>query len=188
MLNKNRFITSTFDWYLQNVLPIVSQNAIQRKYGYHGLYTHTSAVVFRGIDYALALGQNPKPVVLACAFHDMARINDYDDLEHGKNAIPLAQRLLLEIPYQISPIERNAIMFAVENHSLNLDAPDYISACLWDADRTRISWECGYEDRFFTTQRAKQIASSNGDKYITFMAKRLSEYAHSILTDLNKQY
>ena len=188
MSNKDNLITLTFDWYLREILPIVSKNAIQQKYGYHGLYTHTAAVVFRGIDYALAVGQEPKSVVLACAFHDMARIHDGDDCEHGKNALPLAQRALAQMSYSVSAQERDAIMFAVQNHPMNIDAPDFISACMWDADRTRLAWECGFRDRFFVTKRAKQVASGNASEYINFMSNKMSAYAHSVITQLSKIY
>ena len=187
MSNNRNLISETFDWYLKHIMPIVEQNATQQKYGYHGLYTHTSAVVFRGIDYALSMGQKPKPVVLACAFHDMARIDDAPDVQHGERALPIVERILrynLPIPTQFA----QAIMEAVKNHTIGSVAPDYISACLWDADRTRLSWEMGFESRFFTTNRAKQIASGNADEYIEFMKRNLSEYARNIIAGLDKQY
>ncbi|MBP5485629.1 MAG: hypothetical protein J6Y07_02890 [Alphaproteobacteria bacterium] len=173
-------ISKTFDWYLTHVLPTVEKYAIQKKDGYHGLYTHTAAVVFRGIDYALALGQDTAGVVLACAFHDMARTNDEYDIIHGKNAIPLAESAMNEIG-NVSYDLRESIIYAVKNHSLNLPAPDYISECLWDADRTRLAWECGYNPKFFATNRAKIIASKTAKEYIDFMKGHLSEYALKII-------
>lgn len=187
MLHKDALITYTFDWYLRNVLPIVSQNAIQQKYGYHGLYTHTAAVVFRGIDYALALDKDPKPVVLACAFHDIARTNDGPDMMHGENAIPIVSKIFREhLPIPTNYAE--SIISAVKNHTTGTVAPDYISACLWDADRTRLSWEWGFEERFFATLRAKQVAAANGDDYVAFMVNQMSEYARGIITQFGTQY
>lgn len=187
MLKNQEIITNTFDWYLRNVLPNVLRSATQQPYGYHGIYTHTSAVVFRGIDYAIALGKNPKPVVLACAFHDMARKDDAPDIEHGKNAIPLIKTILRDsIP--VPDMYAKSIIYAVENHTIGTTAPDYVSACLWDADRTRLSWECGYEPKFFATDRAKQVASGIAAEYLKFMEQTLSQRAHKIIGELDKQY
>ncbi|MBR2285936.1 MAG: HD domain-containing protein [Alphaproteobacteria bacterium] len=184
---ESNLISSTFDWYLMDIMPIVSQNAIQQKYGYHGLYTHTAAVVFRGIDYALNLGKSPKNVVLACAFHDMARVTDGDDTQHGANAVPMALRVMDEIG-NIDIKSRDSIAYAIKNHSFNLVAPDYVSACLWDADRTRLAWELGYNSRFFATQRAKTVAAGNANQYLQFMNQNMSDYARNIITKLDKQY
>lgn len=183
----NFLISDTFDWYLSKILPVVERNSVQPKYGYHGLYTHTNAVVFRGIDYALSLNKNPKPVALACAFHDMARVNDGPDFQHAENAIPIIEKIVKKdiiLPDQY----KKSIIYAVKNHSLTIPAPDYISACLWDADRTRISWECGFEEVFYTTERAKKVASNNVDEYLNFMRNCMSKYAHTIMPTLNKLY
>ena len=173
-------ISKTFDWYLTEIMPVVEKYAIQQKKGYHGLYMHTAAVVFRGIDYALALGQDTTGVVLACAFHDMARTHDGDDTIHGPNAIPLAEQVMNEIiPLDFGT--RESIIYAVKNHSLNLKAPDYISACLWDADRTRLARECGYYPKFFTSQRAQYVASHPVAEYLKFMQQNMSARARGII-------
>ena len=187
MTDSGNLISQTFDWYLRDVLPIVSRNAIQQKYGYHGLYTHTSAVVFRGIDYALAMGREPRPVVLACAFHDMARTHDFADMTHAENAISIVN-IIFQNHFPLSANCTASIKYAVKNHTIGTIAPDYISACLWDADRTRLAWECGYDPQFFTTDRAKKIASGNADEYIRFMRDCMSQYARGIITKLDKQY
>jgi predicted metal-dependent HD superfamily phosphohydrolase len=179
-------ISKTFDWYLTEIMPVVEKYAIQQKGGYHGLYTHTAAVVFRGIDYALALGQDPTGVVLACAFHDMVRTHDCDDLEHGINAIPLANCVMDDIG-NIDANVRDAIIFAIKNHSLNIPAPDYISQCMWDADRTRLSWECGYYPKFFATERAKVVAAGTPKLYLEFMHKNMSPDAEKIV-ELGENY
>lgn len=179
-------ISKTFDWYLMDVMPIVEKHAIQRKYGYHGLYTHTAAVVFRGIDYANSLNENPNNVVLACAFHDMARTNDCCDMQHGTNALPMARRVMDEMA--TAQTERAAILFAVKNHSFNFVAPDYVSACLWDADRTRLAWECGFDPKFFATDHAKAVAAGNPKEYLEFMKNNMSAYARTIIQDIAESY
>jgi len=180
-------ISKTFDWYLMDIMPVVEKYAIQSKNGYHGLYTHTAAVVFRGIDYALSLGKKPNPVVFACAFHDMARINDGNDTIHGPNAIPLAETVMDKVD-SLDYNTRESIIYAVKNHSLkNLAPRDYISACLWDADRTRLAWECGYHPNFFTTQRAHRVASGTANEYLKFMQKNMSSRARGII-ELGEYY
>ena len=168
-------------------MPVVEHNATQQKYGYHGVYTHTAAVVFRGIDYAIALGQKPEPVVLACAFHDMARLDDGPDINHAERAIPIIEQIL-KTSLPVSESLAKSVADAVKNHTIGTIAPDYVSACLWDADRTRLSWELGFDPRFFATDRAKAIASGNADRYIEFMKRNMSEYACKIITSLDKQY
>ena len=188
-MKPNKFqIKNTFDWYLTNVLPVVEHRAIQNKYGYHGLYTHTNAVVFRGIDYALSIEKSPEIVALACALHDIARTNDTPDPEHGQRAIPLADRIISEVPYVLTRPERDSILYAVANHTTGMLAPDYISACMWDADRTRISWECGFDAKFFTTEYAKQVSKNSPEEYLQFMRQHLSHRALRIMGELNKQY
>lgn len=187
MSQNNNLISKTFDWYLMDVLPVVEKYAIQPRDGYHGLYTHTAAVVFRGIDYANSLDKKINNVVLACAFHDMARVNDWADYEHGKNAIPMAERVMDEIGGIESNV-RESILYAIKNHSLNLAAPDYVSACLWDADRTRLAWECGYHPRFFATNRAKVVASGAAREYLEFMKNNMSAYARKIIQQTSECY
>ena len=179
-------ISKTFDWYLMDIMPVVEKNMIQSRNGYHGLYTHTAAVVFRGIDYALNLAKDPNGVVLACAFHDMARMNDGNDIVHGPNAVPLAEQAMNEIG-NLDYNTRESIIYAVKNHSFNIKAPDYISACLWDADRTRLAWECGYQPKYFITRRAQMVASNAATKYLEFMRRNMSEYARKII-ELGESY
>lgn len=179
-------IAKTFDWYLMEIMPVVEKYAIQSKDGYHGLYTHTAAVVFRGIDYARSLGEKPDNVVLACAFHDMARIHDGNDSIHGPNAIPLAEQVMQDLGH-LDYNSHESIIYAVKNHSLNLQAPDYISACLWDADRTRLAWECGYHPQFFVGHRAQKVAAGRAAEYLEFMRQNMSAHARGII-ELSESY
>ncbi len=162
---------SNFKFYLENVKPLVAEICTQKMNGMHGLDTHTNAVVFRGIDYALSLRQNPTPVIFACAFHDMARIDDGLDLEHGKRAIPMAIKIMKQFPNLLDKETRLNIMSAVLNHTTGTTAPDYISACLWDADRTRLAWKYGFESKFFNTLRGAHVASNYFLRYLEFQRK-----------------
>ena len=46
-------ISDAFRFYNKTLKPLIAQNGLQPATGIHGLETHTTAVVFRGIDYAL---------------------------------------------------------------------------------------------------------------------------------------
>ena len=165
-LTKDAQIKEYFDFYQQKVLPKVQKLATQPKYGYHGLLTHTDAVVFRAIDYALELGENPMPVIFAAACHDMARINDFEDLGHAERALPLARKVMNRFPKRLTEVEKETVLSAIRHHTTGTQASDYISACLWDADRTRLAWERGYHEKYFNTPYAKKIVSGNAAEYI----------------------
>ena len=172
-LEKENQIREYFQFYQTKVLPEVEKLATQKKEGYHGLHTHTDSVVFRAIDYALELGKNPVPVVFAAACHDMARTHDAYDEEHGPNAVPLDKKVMAKFPDQLTEEEQRSVLTAIQYHTEGIQANDYISACLWDADRTRLSWERGYIEKFFNTEYAKQTASGSPAKYITWQNKVL---------------
>ena len=151
-------ISDAFKFYNKTLKPLVAQNGLQPATGIHGLETHTAAVVFRGIDYALNMNCDPTPVIFACAFHDMARTNDGPDKEHGKHAIPAAIRIMKQFTGLLNQDTRLAILYAILNHTTGMHAPDYISACTWDADRTRLAWRNGFDEKFFSTVRGKYVA------------------------------
>ncbi|MBR4624293.1 MAG: hypothetical protein IKO56_01995, partial [Alphaproteobacteria bacterium] len=164
-------IDKYFNFYDEQLKPLILQYATQNQEGMHGLNTHTNAVVFRGIDYALHMGQDPMPVVFACAFHDMARVHDDLDFDHGKNAVPMATKIMKNFPDLFSKETKLSILSAIMNHTSGTIATDYIAACLWDADRTRLSWKYGFNEKFFNTKRGVYVASSHFAKYITFQKK-----------------
>ncbi len=179
-----------FLFYEQNVRPLLNTVASQPITGYHGIDTHTYNVVFRGVDYALKLRQNPLPVLFACALHDIARTDDTYDKNHAYAALPKAALILKQFSDHLSQEQHSAILRAIQTHTEGRHASDYISACLWDADRTRLSWTRGYRERFFTTPYAKRVASlSNPGVYLRYQAlilKRPLEDRENILADRNK--
>lgn len=159
-------IRKYFDFYQKKVLPVVKKYATQPLKGYHGLEEHTDAVVFRAIDYALELGKNPMPALFAAACHDMARVNDLPDAEHGARAVPLAKKVMAKFPKKLTEEEKFSVLYAIKNHTEGTQTNDYVSACLWDADRTRLAWEWGYHEHYFNTAYAKKKASGNARQYI----------------------
>ena len=141
--------------------------------GYHGLHTHTDAVVFRAIDYALELGKNPIPVIFAAACHDMAKNHDGYDAIHGEKALPLARKVMNRFPKRLTDSEKGTVLAAIRAHTTGTQTSVYICACLWDADRTRLAWERGFYEHYFNTPYAKKVASGNPKEYITWQNKVL---------------
>ena len=144
--------------FFDEILPKIEQVTTQSRYGYHGL-SHTIQVAMFALDIADSINQAPLPVLLAAALHDCARTNDAWCVNHGPNAVPVGKQFLEQYYPNMSQADVNQILYAVENHTTGRNAPDGVSACLWDGDRIRLSWERGYKPDFFSTKRGQQIAS-----------------------------
>lgn len=154
--------------FFNQILPQIEKISNQPRYGYHGL-THSTQVAMFGIDIAQNINQDPLPVMLAAGLHDCARTNDGWDTEHGVNAMPIACNFIAEHYSHLPERTIQDILYAIRHHTIGTVAPDNVSACLWDADRIRLSWECGYDEKFFNTARGRQIASlspAEQNKYI----------------------
>lgn len=157
--------------FFEQILPQIAQISNQDRYGYHGL-THTTQVAMFGLDIAYTINQEPLPVLLAAGLHDCARTNDEWCTEHGPHAVPIAREFLATHYPHISAADTNKILYAIENHTTGRYAPDGVSACLWDGDRIRLSWEWGYKPKFFNTARGKQIASMSQTEQKKYMIKQ----------------
>ena len=170
-MNYDSDLIELFSFYEKNVLPVIlaEPTVLQKNFGYHGLLTHTRSVVFRGIDYCLSLSQNSIPVILACAFHDLAKDFDGYDVSHGMNAIPIAKNIIAKLNLELSVEEKELIFDAMKNHTTGMNAQNYVSGCLWDADRTRLSWQYGYDEMYYYSSRAKQVASGDPHVYVNYM-------------------
>lgn len=157
-----------YQLYFNQILPQIAEITTQSKYGYHGL-SHTSQVAMFGIDLAFSINQDALPVLLAAGLHDCARTNDAWCTEHGPRAVLVGRKFLLRHYADLSEQTIRKILYAVENHTVGTVAPDEVSACLWDGDRIRLSWEHGFRPEFFNTARGREIAGMDTDgqrKYI----------------------
>ena len=165
-----REVRKYFDFYEQQVLPVIKSNnkVTLSDFWFHWLYTHTDSVVFRWIYYSLCLNKNPTPVIFACAFHDLARTDDEYNEIHWEKAVPIAKQIMEHFLDILTDNEKESIIYAVKNHTTWRKAPDYISACLWDADRTRLWWIYWYKKEFMTTDEAKIISSSSAIDFLRF--------------------
>ena len=169
--NKKNELKKYYEFYKNEVLPKIRTipEVTQIDYGYHGLLTHTEWVVIRWIFFALALDKNPYPVIFACAWHDLARINGrYDEL-HWPHAVPIVSKLMDMFGDLLTDDEKENVKNAVRKHTIWALAPDYISACLWDADRTRLSRERTFRKKYFNTEIWKKIASHDAKEFMEFV-------------------
>ncbi len=176
---------------LTKIMPEIAEITNQSKFGYHGL-EHTEQVVLFGIEYALAENIRPLPVILACALHDCAREKDGFDKEHGPNCEPVARQFLAEHRFDLTDTEVEQIVEAIIHHTTGRDATNGIAACLWDADRTRLSWERGFDAKFFSTDAGKRIASFSKEKQQEYLEKQMKYLAsfpewNSVLVDIVRQ-
>lgn len=173
--DKRNRLKEYFNFYQNEVLPQIRTipEVTQKDYGYHGLLTHTEWVVIRWIFFALSMDKNVYPVIFACAWHDLARVDDYHDELHWPNAVPIVSKLMDMFNDLLTEDEKEKVKNAVKNHTIWVLAPDYISACLWDADRCRLAWEGDFYEKYFNTEMWKYIASHDAGGFIEFENKCL---------------
>ena len=164
-----------FEFYENEILPKIRSipEVTQHDYWYHWLLTHTEWVVFRWIFFAISIGKNPYPVIFACAWHDLARINDWHDAMHWRNAVPIVSKLMNMFDNLLTEKEKEQVKDAIAHHTGWEKAPNYISACLWDADRCRLAWEWTFHERFFNTKIWKKTASHSAKDFLKFQNKCL---------------
>lgn len=116
------------------------------------------------------------PIILSAAFHDCGRVNDcYDEL-HGKASVDklnsiiqlYGEKCFKYEEYDIRYIWADKdytkyfehIMDAIRVHTTRMPKDDnnIVAKVLCDADRIRLSWEYGYDERFYSTETGKKIA------------------------------
>lgn len=174
-MSKETLIKKYFDFFENDLLQTIKSSGLahQKEDGWQGLTSHTRGVVFRSIDYALSLNQNPLPVIFSAALHDIAKTKS-SEFGHALKALPIAKKIMRYYSDTLSEDYQKSILTAIANHTDGKNPTDYICACLWDADRTRIAWVLGYQEEFFHTKRAKEVASSLPEDYLAYQAKCLS--------------
>lgn len=156
--------------FIYEIMPLLEQISTQSRYGYHGL-THTEQVAMFGIDLAIAANTDVLPVLLACSLHDCARKNDMYDENHGPDCEPIARKFLTEHYPNIPRPTVEKIVSAVVNHTVGRNAPDMVSACMWDADRIRLGWEYGYRPQFMSTPRGHKLAAMSPAEQTQYVAE-----------------
>ena len=139
--------------------------------GYHGLQ-HCLDVGLLAVVLSYLHETPATPVFLAALTHDLRRDAPRDQ-HNAKDSAVLCQELI-EGPWAAYTSDFDLEIFdAVAVHSSLHQAPSMMAKILRDADRVRLSWERGFEERFFETDWGKEFA------------KRDSSFAENILTRLS---
>lgn len=158
-------------YFEKTILPMLKKFTTQREVGYHGL-EHTELVGLRAIDIAVEQGysnmQNELlPVMLAAALHDSARTNDAYNNTHGPDAANRYETTaFLNSPvFALTETQKQQIKNAVAHHTDAMPSlfkrHDFVTKCLCDADRVRLSWERGHDTRFFFTKTGDELGTMN---------------------------
>ncbi|MBQ8294304.1 MAG: hypothetical protein IJX89_02885 [Alphaproteobacteria bacterium] len=155
--------------YFNQILPQIAEITNQSRYGYHGL-SHTNQVAMFGLDLSDGINTDPLPVLLAAGLHDCARTNDAWCTEHGPRAVPIGREFLAKNYANLSTTTVQKILYAIEHHTTGRHAPDTVSACLWDADRIRLSWEMEYLPHLFSTNIGRYIAGMTPPRQAQYIA------------------
>lgn len=166
-MNKNKAYYAKL--YFNQILPQIAEITNQSRYGYHGL-SHTNQVAMFGLELSDGVRTDPLPVLLAAGLHDCARTNDAWCTEHGPRAVPIGREFLSKHYANLSAATVQKILYAVEHHTTGRHAPDAVSACLWDADRIRLSWEMEYLPHLFSTNIGRYIAGMNPTRQAQYIA------------------
>ena len=135
-----------FKFFVENHFPNLEKYAESLE-NYHGIGHLIETVVF-GIYLAHSLNiYNKEYIVITCAYHDLIRNSE---LNHGQESLEFIKNLGI----QTNPYIDEAII----NHTNNFPTTNPVLQILRDADRIRLSWERGYEEKYFSTKSGKRLA------------------------------
>jgi len=103
-------------------------------HGIHG-WPHWLRVWENGSRLAARTGANLTLVALFAFTHDVARLNDGWDVDHGRRAAEIIHDTLQGKVFQLNESDLNLLLDAVTRHSQGiLEADPTVQTC-WDADR-----------------------------------------------------
>ena len=182
-MNKNHkeILKRNLLFFFENiVVDKLKKFSTQKEFGYHGL-EHTELVALRAIDIAVDGGlsrfEDVVPVVLAAALHDSARKDDGYNENHGPDAAkrPESTSFLKDYVFNLNDKQIGDILSAVKVHTVAMPQmfgfQNYITKILCDADRCRLSWDSGYNDKFFFTSTGKKIAKMKPDEVVLYLKR-----------------
>ena len=95
---------------------------------------HWRNVELNGLQLARLNGADEIIVRLFAVFHDVERENEGTDLEHGRRAADLIQRIHGD-EFEISELQLEVLLDAVRYHNDGLVSDDLNIGTCWDADR-----------------------------------------------------
>lgn len=101
--------------------------------GVHGV-SHWARVRINGLLIAKQNGANQRVVELFAFLHDVERVADFNDPEHGERAAQFIESLPDEL-LGINDMEKKLLMLACKDHSKGMVDGDITVRTCWDADR-----------------------------------------------------
>ena len=101
--------------------------------GIHGA-PHWSRVRHNGLMLAELTGANYRVVEYFAFIHDLGRLNDNHDPEHGYRAALIAEKIAGDV-IEVSQVELALLMEACQGHSDGHQVADVTVMTCWDADR-----------------------------------------------------
>jgi len=102
-------------------------------HGIHG-WPHWVRVRENGLRLAEATGADIQVVELFALFHDIGRVNDNHDPDHGKRGAELVLRFVADLPV-LDPTQIELLQYACAHHTDGLTDGDITVGTCWDADR-----------------------------------------------------
>jgi uncharacterized protein len=141
----------------QELLEVVRQEFALPLDGVHG-EAHWARVCENGLRLAEQTGADPKIVELFAYLHDVKRVGDGWDHEHGRRSAEFVRSLqggLLALP----AAKLELLVYACARHSHGLTEADVTVQTCWDADRLDLG-RIGIEPdpRHLCTEAAKEPA------------------------------
>jgi uncharacterized protein len=115
------------------LLSYLKQNYQLDWYGLHG-FNHWIRVRENGLRLASLNGANTKVVELFAFTHDICRISDRSDPQHGPRASKFIRSHLIN-RLDLTPLELDILCEACETHTGGIRHKDLTVKTCWDADR-----------------------------------------------------
>lgn len=168
--NSDKISNKYFRWFSEKYYPFIKKYALPLE-NYHG-YGH----LIETVAFALYLSKfipltdiQKCDLIQACAFHDIRRNNEKS---HGLESICFIDSL---DTFSCNFSVREAII----NHNNNTSTNNIILKVLRDADRIRLSWERGFNRKYFSSSSAEVIAQlplKKQREFLDFLLEWLQSY------------
>lgn len=101
--------------------------------GIHGI-RHWERVHANGLRLAAITGADPKIVALFAYLHDLKRLSDGRDIDHGRRAAEYIHTIQGSL-ISLSAADLETLCYACEHHSRGLNKASPTVLTCWDADR-----------------------------------------------------
>ncbi|MEI7613568.1 MAG: radical SAM protein [Betaproteobacteria bacterium] len=148
-----------FRWIDRELAPRAFTYSQQAQGGYHG-FEHNVFVARVSALFAVKRSCNPLPVVIGGLLHDAGRCDDSHGPDHAILGADIASIVLHPwLGYCLSHDVQSSVVEAIRTHPAEQSTGGPLAACLRDADRLRLSWEHGFESKYFLTSDGAESAS-----------------------------